>query len=73
MAKTTFLTTGKNEYIKTFIEYDALSRMEYIYEAHADARDGAPCLVTQYAYDGTSQRVVKTKEYHGTWLAAYEI
>jgi hypothetical protein len=73
MAKTNFITTGKNECLKTYIVYDGLSRMEYIYEVHADAQDGAPCLVTQYAYDGASQRIVKSKEYHGVWLAAYEI
>jgi hypothetical protein len=67
------LKTNQNEYVKSYITYDASSRMEYIYEARAVARHGEPCLVTRYVYDGVSTRIVKMKEYEGTWDSSWDI
>ena len=64
------LTTGGHEYIKSYITYDASSRMEYVYEARANAEDGDPCLRTQYVYDGVSTRITKMKETESTWVSA---
>lgn len=68
-----FIKTGNSEYIKSYITYDGQSRMEYVYEARANAANGDPCLVTQYVYDGLSNRVTKMKETQGTWSSAYDI
>jgi hypothetical protein len=58
------------EGMKMYITYDISARMEYVYEAPTDAVDGAPCLVTQYAYVGATTRVEKMKESQGTWVSA---
>jgi hypothetical protein len=65
--------TGANEYIKSYITYDASSRMEYVYEARANALDGESCLRTQYVYDGLTTNVVKMCETESTWATAYDI
>ena len=64
------ITTGAHEYIKSYIAYDGSSRMEYVYEARANAEDGDPCLVTQYTYDGVSTRITKMAESEGVWVSA---
>lgn len=71
--KTNLLKTGRDSQIKSYIAYDGSSRMEYVYETHTDAIDGAPCLVTQYVYDGASTRITKMKETVGTWSSSYDI
>lgn len=68
-----FIKTGTSEYIKTYITYDGSSRMEYIYEARANAGNGDYCLITRYVYDGVSNRIIKSKEYAGTWSSSYDI
>jgi hypothetical protein len=72
-SKTALLTTHKNEHIKVYIEYDGLDRQEYTYTAATDAADGAPCLRTQYVYDGTSGRVIKMKESEATWDSDWDV
>lgn len=67
------LKTGFKEPIKTYITYDVSNRMEFIYEASSDAIDGAPCIVTQYAYDGGSTRIEKSKESVGAWDSSWDI
>ena len=52
---------------------DHTIRMEYSYEAPTDIADGISCLVTQYVYDGTSNRVIKMKESVGTWDSDYDV
>jgi hypothetical protein len=59
--------------VKHYITYDVSNRMEFIYEAPADAIHGAPCLVTQYAYDGGSTRIEKSKETTGTWDSSWDL
>ena len=71
--RTNLLKSGRDSQIKSYITYDGSSRMEYVYEAHTDAINGAPCLVTQYSYDGVSTRIQKMKETVGTWSSAYDI
>lgn len=66
------LKTGFKEGVKQYIEYDIQNRMEYVYEAPADAIDGAPAIVTRYAYAGMSNRVVYMKEYLTAWDTAWE-
>lgn len=70
---TDFILPHQKEAVKQFITYDGLSRMEFSYVAMADAVDGSPCLVTQYAYDGSSGRVIKMKESLGIWDGTWDI
>jgi len=67
------VSTHMSETVKTYSTFDGSSRLEYFYVAHVDAEEGDTCMLTQYAYDGTSSRIVKTKESKATWLAAWEI
>lgn len=73
MAKTGHLKTGRDELLKQFFVYDGSNRVTDIYEAHADANHGQPCLRTRYTYDGTSNRVLKMKEVDATWDSSYEL
>jgi len=67
------ISTHLLEAVKTYSAFDAFDRLEYFYTAHVDAANGDTCLVTQYAYDGVSTRVQKTKESKSTWNSAWEI
>lgn len=67
------LATGRGEYIKQYITYDASNRMEFVYEAASNARDQTPCLRTQYTYWTTSTRVRQMKETKALWLSAFDI
>lgn len=71
-SKSAQIKTHLNELVKTYTAYDVNGRPEYVYTAAEDAEDGAPCLVTRYSYDGTSQRVVYLKESNTTWQTAWE-
>lgn len=68
-----FVKTFARESMKQYITYDASSRMEYVYEARANAQDGDPCLKTQYVYSGVTTRIIKMKETVTTWSSAYDI
>lgn len=70
---TELLKSHEKELVKQYIAYDASQRVEYIYTAVKDAPNGAACMVTQYVYDGTSTRILKRKEYYGTWDSSYDI
>lgn len=65
-----FLSAIRNEAVKMYRTYDGSNRPEFQYEAITHAGDGAPCMVTQYVYDGASSRVIKMKETIGTWVSA---
>lgn len=71
MADTNHLKTMKHGLMKTFIDYDADGRMVSVYEAPADAEDGAACLLTEYEYDAApSTDVVKMRESASVWVTA---
>ena len=61
------------EAVKTYSTYDGSDRLEFFYVANIDIADGELCMSTQYTYDATSTRIVKTKESKATWQAAWEI
>lgn len=65
-----FLKTNAKEGMKMYITYDGTNRMEYVYEAQASARDGDPCLRTQYVYAALTTRIVKMAETQSTWVSA---
>lgn len=67
------LKTEQYEFTKSYITYDGLNRMEYVYTAPSDATDGYPCSVTQYAYVGSGSLVEKRKESDSTWDSSWDI
>ena len=67
---TDFVSAFGKQAIKQYLAYDASNRVISIYEATAEAVDGDKCLLTTYAYDGTSSRVAKFKEEVSTWVSA---
>ena len=58
--------------VKTYSAYDGLGRLEYVYTAKAEALDADPCMVTRYAYIGTTTRVLFMKEYVAAWDVSWE-
>lgn len=67
------LKTQASELVKQAVLLDAQNRTEYVYTVRADAADGTPCSVVQYAYDGLTSRVVYMKESTSTWDSAWEL
>ena len=65
-----YVRTHSVENIKQYLAYDGSSRLEYVYEARANAANNDPCLVTQYVYSGSTTRVIKMKETVGVWVSA---
>lgn len=71
--QTRALTTSRSEYTKSFLVYDSAGRLEYVYEAAADAVDGKPCLLTQYGYVTGTTRIEKRRESESTWSSVYDL
>ena len=67
------LISGEKEYIKQYFEYDGSGRMTTVYEARANAADGAICLKTTYEYDGATTRIAKMAEEEAEWDADWDI
>lgn len=65
-----FITAIRNEALKVYRTYDGNNRVEFQFEAITHAKDGDPCMKTQYVYAGTSNRVIKLKETVDVWVAA---
>jgi len=72
-SKSAQLISHAKEMVKQYIAYDGSSRPEYVYTAPTEAADGAPAIVTQYSYDGTSTRIVKRKESATVWDVTWDI
>lgn len=60
------------EGVKSFFVYDGSNRMTTSYTAAWDAENGDACIITEYQYIGTSNRVQAMKEYLGTWNSAWD-
>lgn len=73
MADTGHLKTQAHELIKQHCEYDGSGRMIKVYTVKADAKDGTPCSVVNYAYDGLSSRVIFMLEDVAIWDTDWEI
>jgi len=67
------LVVGFREPVKTYAVYDGSGRLEELYEARANARNGDPCFKTEYAYDGATSRVIKMQESNSTWDSSWDI
>lgn len=71
--ETELLKSQEKELVKQYIAYDGLDRAEYIYTASRNAVTGTACTLTQYAYSGTSSKIIKRKESYSTWDSSYDI
>jgi hypothetical protein len=67
------ISATRDEFIKQYLVYDASGRYVAIYEIKANGQDGEKCMLTEYAYDGASTRIVYRREssalWNGTWDA----
>lgn len=68
-----YVKTHSSENIKVYITYDGSDRMEYVYEARANAQHGEKCLKTQYTYVTGTTRVEKMKETETEWDSSWDI
>ena len=71
--KTEMLKTVRKELMKQYIVYDGSSRMTDVYEGPNDMYHGAPCIHTQYGYDGPSTRIYKMRESYATWDSTWDL
>lgn len=62
-----------HESIKQHFVYDGSGRMTEVYTAHSEAENGNGCMLTQYSYDGATNRVIFHKESLSTWNSAWDI
>jgi len=67
------LRTLNLELSKQHMVYDANFRLEYLYEAMADCRNGEQCIVTRFSYVALTTRVQARKEYTTEWDSAWDI
>jgi hypothetical protein len=73
LTRTELLKSHLKELMKSYYEYDGLSRLSKVFDAHIDTVHNSPCLITEYEYEGATARITKRKEYYGTWDSSYEI
>lgn len=70
------LDTHREQRVKQHLVYDIDDRPVLVFTASADARDGDPCLVTEYVYRGANTTLVKSRKesvylWKGAWDANY--
>lgn len=68
-----FITSHLHEAVKQYIEYDGYNRMVRTFTAVSDAEVGDQCTMTEYAYSGTSTRIIKMKESLAVWQLGWDI
>ena len=73
MSDTGHLKTNLHEFVKQYVVYDGSGRTTHIYETREDAEHGSPCMLTQYTYDGASNRIQKRKETVSAWDSAWDM
>lgn len=62
-----------HESLKQHFVYDGSGRMISIYTAHSEAEHGNGCMLTQYVYEGATNRVSFHKESLSTWDSAWDV
>lgn len=67
------LRNVKYEPMKIYRVFDANNRLATQYECFTSTLNGGDCLRTDYAYDGTSNRITKLKESMTVWSSAWEL
>lgn len=67
------LKSLEGQQLKQHLTLDSNGRDKFIFEALVDARDGDPCLVTEYVYaDATSTRIIGRQEQQYRWNAVWD-
>lgn len=70
---TELLKTLEGQQLKQHIVHDVQNRPQLIFEAPVDAKEGAPCLVTELVYiNGTESIVIKKQERVYKWKAVWD-
>jgi hypothetical protein len=71
-SKTEVLLTSEFELVKQYLEIDTIGRPLYLYTGPANAKDGAPVLVTEMLYiDSTSTLLKAKKDGYAQWSTLY--
>ena len=71
--KYSLLQTHLNELTKTFTVFDGLSRPQFVYTAKSDAKNGDPCIKTEYIFaNPTSTTIIGSKETNSTWNSSFD-
>lgn len=70
-----FNKSHMGELVKQYSVFEVAApyRLTDTYTAYTDAPNNAPCVHTEYDYDGTSTRITKMKESVGTWNSSWDI
>lgn len=59
--------------LKQHIVHDSQQRVQFVFEAPVDARNGDPCLVTEYVYiNSTETIVISRQERQYRWKSAWD-
>lgn len=71
--KSALILAGKNEYKKQKYAYDGQGRLQYLYEAPIDTKNGSPCMVTKFVYVGATTTMDSSAEFETTWNSAWDM
>lgn len=71
-SRTELLVSLQNEQTKQHTVFDGSGRPKFIFEAPSVAKDGAPCLCTEYVYLNPTGSTVRTRQervyrWNATW------
>lgn len=70
--KSDHILSHMKEQVKIHVIYDGNQRQHLIYTAKRDAKNGDPCMVTEYVYDGITTRCTGFKENDAAWNSAWD-
>lgn len=72
-SRTELLTSLENEQTKQHIVFDISTRPILVFEAPIGAKDGSPCLVTEYVYLSANSTAVRTRQERvSKWSVVWE-
>lgn len=72
-SRSALLISLEGQLLKQHSVHDAQGRVVFLFEAPVNAKDGEPCLVTEYVYlSPTSTQVKDRQESHYRWKSAWE-
>jgi hypothetical protein len=72
-SNTAILKSLMNTNTKTFTIFDGGGRAWKVYQAPSEAKDGTPCLLTEYIYTAPmSSIILGTKEVESVWDGSWD-
>lgn len=70
---TELLKSLEKQQLKQHIVHDAQQRPQFIFEAPVSAKDGDPCLVTEYVYiNATEAIIIDRQERQYQWKSVWD-